>query len=1830
VHKQNSNRWYQYVKRENRRRIWKKIVEVMACVVVFCTTYALILPAITLEMEPYCGNDEHIHEEACYQPEPDPLKIYLHSHDEYCFGPDGQLLCPLTEHLEHIHDELCYQLLVSEPEAEEESETEPPPEAHSHDESCYTRTQGELLCQLEETEGHSHEAACYELGTEPICEQEETEGHSHDETCYEQQLICLLSESEAHSHGDDCYELGTEPICEQEETEGHIHDETCYEQQLICLLSESEAHSHGDDCYVWEELLNCPLEEASEQPTEEPSEETEEKQEELTEKILICELPELFAHSHSDDCYNENETLICGLEELSQHQHSEDCLRFLPEDLICTEENEAHQHSQSCYSAWRFACQLEEESTAIKPDLTADVETPEIWEESMASVELSGKAAEDLVAIAKTQLGYQESRLNFQKDAEGSPQFYNRYGAYCGKPYEPWNTYFVSFCLDYAGLKDYPQNPSAQLWMEELKTAELYRSAADHKASVGDLIFRSLAGEDPEQSAVRVGIVLEQPAEQEGETALLSVLEGDVKGEVAICSLPQDDPSILGYGLLPKAEEPPYDCGLEEHLHDERCYAEDGTLICGKEEHTHSEACRRRLLSYQDDSMQVTLTLTAAEALPKNLSLDVQSIREDSDAAKYQAMYAAVGEELYSSPYFVGNAAFFQMQLMDGENPYQPQNELKAEVRISFTEPVFTEDEVSDAVGLHTLLLSEEAPEAPETEEEPVESPEVQILSEEVSGELHSSQALMMASGIEAEPTEPSEAAETEATEEAAEPLNYQASLTTVSSYEEADSGLMGISFSSNGVSSVALALSTTVQEGMYWERVTSLSQLNANSNYLIVSAEGNYVMTNGSGIKADVEMVKGNPGYYTIKDANGNNISGSNTRWNFQGSGSARSIRNLGNASYLTLGSSLLSNSSQNVTLTYLEAEQCWTFHRAVRSGLWNTTYYLTNSGSSSFSSSFSSDNYTRSMLIFKLSDKTSMTIPDDVIASSGNEPESDKPTKPTYKDYLPVSGPVQGQATSLLGVAGTAYSDPATSQLESLFSGDTAHDGRVMSDKSVIYKKDDYNAFQSYEDNTFGVTLSALGQEYLTAEQSVVNTPIDVVFVLDVSGSMKYKATTASNSNSRAEAMVDAVNNSIQEIMAQNPENRVGVTLFSTGAWDLLELGSYQSNNGKYIYTQNSYMSKFGENRYQVYAYDDIRRQVSQPALEEMDQANGTYTQAGIAKGAAMLERSEPKTYTAVLNEGTEYEKSITVKRQPVIILLSDGEPTHCTSNYKDVLSGPHYGDGVAQGGTYQGVYGYYTILSANYYKRMVGISYDNPALFYTVGMGISKDQDVDLSGVGADSDVYKRAVLNPTVSNIINLSSSINSANTVQQLKSLMLNNYSGSHITVSVTNQSYMSSWMGNVHAAVPVLENPYSGNYSYAEKAYFGQISSEELKSIFSEILLSSQRVNSYGFILHNRGPVEVEDPIGVGMEVKGDPILRYEGVNYAHTSKTTEGNVTTYVYDYDYTATDGSRQSADLSTIEVEVITDENGLQTVHMDVPDAVLPAYSPYLYADAEEGTPFYYEALPIRLIYQVGLNEEAQAAVDGINQSGESLTYYTNRYEDGIAHAFMNPTNENPYYKIGSETDHDHGIDKSSNPTETDIHCFECHHDRKEVTGEVVPWITQELGNNGKLVFRRTTIDIPVEKIWSVLPDGSGVEPVEIRLYAVSGDSASLVDSVILSEENQWKHSFRNLPILEEGSCYAITEIVPATFAASYGGETLSLTIDGKVTTLCVVDGQNPIITPTVQITNSPAYKLPQTGGTGTQSYYASGLLLILSAALIAVYKKFHQEKGGPYID
>ena len=76
----------------------------LSCVVVFCTVYALILPAITLERKTVCGQEEH-------------------SHTEECYSSDGQLTCGKTE---HTHTELCYaDDKTSEDQSGEDSQQTP-------------------------------------------------------------------------------------------------------------------------------------------------------------------------------------------------------------------------------------------------------------------------------------------------------------------------------------------------------------------------------------------------------------------------------------------------------------------------------------------------------------------------------------------------------------------------------------------------------------------------------------------------------------------------------------------------------------------------------------------------------------------------------------------------------------------------------------------------------------------------------------------------------------------------------------------------------------------------------------------------------------------------------------------------------------------------------------------------------------------------------------------------------------------------------------------------------------------------------------------------------------------------------------------------------------------------------------------------------------------------------------------------------------------------------------------------------------------------------------------------------------------------------------------------------------------------------------------------------------------------------------------------------------------------------------------------------------------------------------------------------------------------
>lgn len=113
-----------YNERHIRKMKWRRIVTILSCIVVFCTAYALIIPAVTMSRDTACGKEEHTHTEACYD-ENGALICGReeHTHTDACLlavreltYEDGQLtICLRVESMEPLPEDLT--LSVEEPQA---------------------------------------------------------------------------------------------------------------------------------------------------------------------------------------------------------------------------------------------------------------------------------------------------------------------------------------------------------------------------------------------------------------------------------------------------------------------------------------------------------------------------------------------------------------------------------------------------------------------------------------------------------------------------------------------------------------------------------------------------------------------------------------------------------------------------------------------------------------------------------------------------------------------------------------------------------------------------------------------------------------------------------------------------------------------------------------------------------------------------------------------------------------------------------------------------------------------------------------------------------------------------------------------------------------------------------------------------------------------------------------------------------------------------------------------------------------------------------------------------------------------------------------------------------------------------------------------------------------------------------------------------------------------------------------------------------------------------------------------------------------------------------
>lgn len=309
------------------------------------------------------------------------------------------------------------------------------------------------------------------------------EEHTHTADCYTKVLICGYEEGELENADEVAAAASTsQPTVEEEpaplalepqiEFVPHEHTEDCYTevQTLTCM---EEEHVHGDDCF-------------------DPEDGT-----------LICEK---FEHTHDESCYTTEYELTCGLEEgelveqvVEPTQSAELAAMAVAEPValepaVDTVEPIYHHHTDACYEEV-LTCPLPEHhhTVACLSDTSADVETPEEWQAANDEAVMTGNWDEDLLSVAKTQLGYEQSEKNFEIDpADGvTLRYYSRYGQSYGNPYGEWDVMFLSYCLKYAGIPQsaIPQEASVLALRSSMSGMNWLLEKDGSAAQPGDIVI---------------------------------------------------------------------------------------------------------------------------------------------------------------------------------------------------------------------------------------------------------------------------------------------------------------------------------------------------------------------------------------------------------------------------------------------------------------------------------------------------------------------------------------------------------------------------------------------------------------------------------------------------------------------------------------------------------------------------------------------------------------------------------------------------------------------------------------------------------------------------------------------------------------------------------------------------------------------------------------------------------------------------------------------------------------------------------------------------------------------------------------------------------------------------------------------------------------------------------------------------------------------------------------------------------------------------------------------------------------------------------------------
>ena len=645
-----------------------------------------------------------------------------------------------------------------------------------------------------------------------------------------------------------------------------------------------------------------------------------------------------------------------------------------------------------------------------------------------------------------------------------------------------------------------------------------------------------------------------------------------------------------------------------------------------------------------------------------------------------------------------------------------------------------------------------------------------------------------------------------------------------------------------------------------------------------------------------------------------------------------------------------------------------------------------------------------------------------------------ADDDTRGTYTNYL--NDETSGNLTTEF--SGRVWADKTVTTDDQTFRGDVS-DGR--------------EPITVTNDSDFLVTYSALATtQSITGE---AQSPLDVVFVVDFSGSMINYA--MNNGHSRLANLLDALNSSIKTLMEANEYNRVAVVCYSGKPDDsvsaskvLLPLNHYSSSQ---TYFSISDRKATTSERTVSWNID------GESGNHTVQQAHATNTQMGLYTGMNLLTVSD----TTVEINGQ------TVRRVPAVIHLSDGNPTVSSDsqNWWKPSNNSGNGNGVVRISSVGN--GLKAMMTATYMKQEIDRHYSadsnsNYAVrVYNIGMGLdgifnevkaSQNWNTDIDASKSQNLAY--VSLDP--------GSHWNDNNNIAQNFRDNWNEYKeGINITIPVSEPAASASaglgvwsdWWERTYPSEDYTVTHPSQNditevndLNYVDQ-YFSADSADQVMEVFenivSDITMSAPQVptNVRPEAIDQSGYITYTDEIGDYMEVKAVKNLIYSGMNFTNPtiSTNTNGNTTTYTFSGQIDSPVYGQQNANDIVITVTSNTDNTGkmTQTLTVKIPASAIPLRVNTVELDSSGNVKSHTTntAYPMRLCYTVGVQDgvkntdgtvdlsKIDDAYKQANTGTDGLYFYSNKYTDDIkwedqktagnAYVEFTPAKNNPYFYV-----------------------------------------------------------------------------------------------------------------------------------------------------------------------------------------------------------------------